>query len=134
MKTQALNRKLLKGLGCRLYEDLTALGDDGSHIPSVSLFASITPILLAIVSLGCFYLVHLTSKGIFKLLFFGSKRGIAGSGPSYTLKAKGSRSFHFVEKKTLRPTSTPQLPSIIPEIPTIKDHKGSTKRYLGGCW
>ena len=27
--------------------------------------------------------------------------------------------------KHQNPTSTPQLPSIVPEIPTIKDHKGT---------
>ena len=33
--------------------------------------------------------------------------------------------------ETSADSSTPQLPSIIPEIPTFKDHTGSLKGYLG---
>ena len=37
---------------------------------------------------------------------------------------------HIAENHTPY-TLNPQLPSNIPEIPTIKDHKGSIKGYLG---
>ena len=34
----------------------------------------------------------------------------------------------------LGPTSTPQLPSIIPYIPRTEDLKDSIKKHLGGSW